>query len=127
MVTTALFLRRAQEPAYTIRKAFLIETLSAPGPFLYGHRESMTEHLLDIFTTAVRNAQSYLYLFPAYAILLGIERIAHHLMAPKHRWDNKDAAANIVITLAAQGLNLIMGHIFTPGADGFAPAGPAPF
>ena len=71
----------------------------------------MLEDILNIFTTAIRNEEGYLFLFPAYAIILGIERLAHHLLAPKHRWHNKDAAANIVITLAAQGVNLGMGHI----------------
>jgi sterol desaturase/sphingolipid hydroxylase (fatty acid hydroxylase superfamily) len=70
----------------------------------------MFETLTETFTALIVHGQTYLFLFPIYAVLLSGERIAHGLMAERP-WDNRDAAANILITAGALGLSMMIGHI----------------
>lgn len=70
----------------------------------------MLETLIETYFALIRQGETYLFLLPIYAVLLSGERIAHGLMT-KRRWDNRDAAANVAITVAVLGLSMIVGHI----------------
>ena len=45
----------------------------------------------------VREGKTYVILFPAYILLLGGERIFHEVMR-EEKWNNRDSAANLLIT-----------------------------
>jgi sterol desaturase/sphingolipid hydroxylase (fatty acid hydroxylase superfamily) len=70
----------------------------------------MFETFTDTFSTIIEQGDTYLFLLPIYGALIFGERVAHELMTNR-RWDNFDAATNIVITLTTLGLNTIIGHI----------------
>ena len=70
----------------------------------------MFETIADTFTTLTKQGDTYLFLLPIYAALIGGERLAHQVMTTR-KWDNFDAAANIVTTVAQLGLNIIIGHV----------------
>jgi sterol desaturase/sphingolipid hydroxylase (fatty acid hydroxylase superfamily) len=70
----------------------------------------MLETFAETFALLIKQGDTYLFLLPIYGALILGERIAHEVMT-KRRWDNFDAAANIVITLAQLGLNVVIGHL----------------
>lgn len=58
----------------------------------------------------VDEGEVYVVLLPVYVVLVGGERIAHGLLA-EHRWDDRDAAANITITVAMLMLDVLVGAL----------------
>ena len=70
----------------------------------------MFETFLQAFTTLVSEGDTYLFLLPIYGILLSGERIADALFTGR-KWDHRDAAVNIAITVITLGLNVGIGHI----------------
>ena len=71
---------------------------------------SMVESLAGFFTLLIERGDTYLFLLPIYGALILGERVAHEVMTQRP-WDNFDAAANIVITVAQLGLNVVIGHL----------------
>ena len=71
----------------------------------------MLELLTETVYSLVLTGNSYLFLLPIYGGLLIGERIGHGLLKPQDHWDNLEAAANIAITLAVLGLNMLVGHL----------------
>jgi len=69
----------------------------------------MFETARQTFETLVKGGDTYLFLLPIYGLLISGEWVAHGVL---HRvWNNRDAAANIAITVAQLGLNIITGHL----------------
>lgn len=62
----------------------------------------------------IENGDTYLLLLPVYVLLLGGERIAH-IFRGRHRYNNRDAAANIAITLGYLFIELIFGALVPLG------------
>ncbi len=71
----------------------------------------MFDLVIETLHSLVSTGKSYLFLLPIYAGLLLGERIAHAVLKPREVWDNREAAANIVITVAVLGLNFLVGHV----------------
>lgn len=71
----------------------------------------MFESLTDYFTDLVMNGRTYVFLLPIYGFLLVAERLTHAKMWPRQAWDNRDAAANIFITLVFLALGAATGHL----------------
>ena len=70
----------------------------------------MFDSLIETYFALIRQGETYLFLLPIYAVLLSGERIAHGLMTERP-WNNRDAAANVFITVAVLGLSMVIGHI----------------
>lgn len=70
----------------------------------------MLEQWLDAFLRLVEEGEAYVVLLPVYVVLLGGERIAHALTTDRP-WNERDAAANIAITVAFPGLDVLVGAI----------------
>ncbi len=62
------------------------------------------------FLHLVEQGEVYVVLLPIYVLLVGGERVAHGLFA-EHRWDDRDAAANIAITVAMLVLDVVVGAL----------------
>lgn len=74
----------------------------------------MLESLSGALLRLVSEGETYVLLLPAYVLLLSGERIAHGLRSER-RWNNRDAAANVSITVAYLGLDVLVGHILPVG------------
>lgn len=70
----------------------------------------MLERMLGAFQAASAAGETYLFLLPVYAALLLGERLAHGLCS-RRPWDDRDAAANLVITAAHLGLDVLIGKL----------------
>lgn len=70
----------------------------------------MLAELGPTFVRLVEEGEVYIILLPIYVILVGGERIAHGLFA-RHRWDNRDAAVNIFITVGFLALDVLVGAL----------------
>lgn len=62
------------------------------------------------FVELVERGQTYVFLLPIYVVMLSGERVAHAFLSSR-RWDNKDAAANLVITVIDLLRDLFFGHL----------------
>lgn len=78
----------------------------------------MLDTLAETFTRLVNNGESYLFLLPIYVTLLVGERVAHAL-TQKRAWDDRDAAANIVITGVYLVLDVLVGALVPVGVMAF--------
>lgn len=67
----------------------------------------LTEQLLGL----VEDGEIYLVLLPVYVVLLGGERVAHFFVEKKRRWDERDAATNVAITVLFLGVEVFVGAI----------------
>ncbi len=69
----------------------------------------MFETARQAFETLVEGGDTYLFLLPIYGLLISGEWVAHGLL---HRaWNDRDAVANVAITIVQLGLNIITGHL----------------
>ncbi len=75
------------------------------------HRRLLSmQTLLDAFVSLVEEGRTYVFLLPIYVSLLAGERIAHALWS-KRPWNDRDGAANLSITIAYLGVELVVGKI----------------
>lgn len=65
---------------------------------------------MDGLVKLAAEGQTYLILLPAYTVLLLGERIAHELTSDRE-WDDRDGAANLAITVAYLGLDVLIGWL----------------
>ena len=70
----------------------------------------MLTSLIDTFATLVVEGETYLFLLPIYVVLLSGERLLDQFWTG-HKWDNRDAALNIGITVLTLILNMGVGHL----------------
>jgi sterol desaturase/sphingolipid hydroxylase (fatty acid hydroxylase superfamily) len=76
----------------------------------YESMSAIYGNLLEAFTVLVNDGKVYLLLLPVYTILILGERLADQFLT-RRKWDNRDAAANIAITLVYLGLDVAVGAI----------------
>ncbi|MFW5875195.1 MAG: sterol desaturase family protein [Myxococcota bacterium] len=74
----------------------------------------MFEWVAEGFLRLVAEGKTYVVLLPAYATLLIGERVAHGLLSQRP-WDNRDAAANVSITVAYLGIDVLIGKVLPVG------------
>jgi sterol desaturase/sphingolipid hydroxylase (fatty acid hydroxylase superfamily) len=74
----------------------------------------MLDSVADAFLRLVAEGRTYVLLLPVYAALLIGERVAHGLLT-RRPWDNRDAAANVSITVAYLGVDVLFGKILPVG------------
>ena len=70
----------------------------------------MLADLGPAFVRLVEEGEVYVILLPVYVLLVVGERVAHGRLA-QHRWDNRDAASNIVITIVMLMLDVLVGAL----------------
>lgn len=70
----------------------------------------MLEQLVGAFLRLVEEGEAYVLLLPVYVVLLGGERLAHALTVDRP-WNERDAAANIAITVAFLVLDVLVGAV----------------
>jgi sterol desaturase/sphingolipid hydroxylase (fatty acid hydroxylase superfamily) len=71
---------------------------------------AMVESLTTFFMSLIDRGDTYLFLVPIYGALILGERAAHEVMS-KRPWNSLDASANVAITVAQLGLNVVIGHL----------------
>ncbi len=62
------------------------------------------------FVTLVERGETYVFLLPIYVVMLTGERLAHQLMK-RPKWDDRDGAANLTITVASLLKDLFLGRL----------------
>ena len=65
---------------------------------------------MDALVSLIEEGRTYLILLPVYVVLLVGERIVHELSSER-AWDERDGAANIAITVAMLGMDLLIGAL----------------
>lgn len=78
----------------------------------------MLDFVVHRFRELVTRGETYLFLLPIYAGLLATERIAHGVLSER-KWNDRDGAANIAITVAYLAFDLLVGKLLPLAAMAF--------
>ncbi|MFW6049772.1 MAG: sterol desaturase family protein [Myxococcota bacterium] len=74
----------------------------------------MLEWVVDAYLQLVAEGRTYVLLLPVYAVLLLGERVAHGVLSERP-WNDRDAAANVAITVTYLGVDVLIGKILPVG------------